>query len=200
MDRSRCAGCRRTVCQCLACRSRTGRFRASGNLRLSFGKASICDAKYAVGAPFNQIETLAGIRTVRLRAFGASARQTSLVTELVVSNVGREAADLDEARPKGERSLAGRQGFEPRYHGPEAAEETSVGLGFVGFVRQFASQLSAVSGGDGTFAGDSFKILSSHVRLIHKTQSTIAIAVNLSFRLARPCLASSVLLRPAINR
>jgi hypothetical protein len=70
-------------------------------------------------------------------------------------------------------SLAGRQGFEPRYRGPEATKETSVNLGFVGFVRQFGSQLSAVSGGDGTFAGESFKFLSSHVRLIHKRAANV---------------------------
>src|SRR6266851_4548953 len=32
---------------------------------------------------------------------------------------GSRLACLDEARPKAERSLAGRQGFEPRFHGPE---------------------------------------------------------------------------------
>ena len=41
-------------------------------------------------------------------------------TRFVVGKlVGCRLACLDEARPKVERSLAGRQGFEPRYRGPE---------------------------------------------------------------------------------
>ena len=35
-------------------------------------------------------------------------------------------------------NLAGRQGFEPRYHGPERAQTSSVILGVVGFVRKLS--------------------------------------------------------------
>jgi hypothetical protein len=58
-------------------------------------------------------------------------------------------------------NLAGRQGFEPRYRGPEAAEETSVMSGFIGFVRKIACDVCAVPGGDGTFAVQGFKNFSS---------------------------------------
>jgi hypothetical protein len=69
--------------------------------------------------------------------------------------------------------MAGRQGFEPRYRGPEGAKEAPLISVSVGFARESASQLRAVSGRDGTFAGESFKFLSSHVRLIHKRAANV---------------------------
>ncbi len=57
------------------------------------------------------------------------------VRERSADDDAREQSRKSEERRKNPK-MAGRQGFEPRYRGPEAAEETSVNLGFVGFVRK----------------------------------------------------------------
>lgn len=50
----------------------------------------------------------------------------------------------------------------------ETVQTTTVISGFVGFVRKIGRGVRAVSGGDGTFAAQSFKFLSSrHARRSH---------------------------------
>jgi hypothetical protein len=82
-------------------------------------------------------------------------------------------------------NLAGRQGFEPRYRGPEAVQKGSVILGFLVFVRKIANGVCAVSGWRRSFRLQSFKFLSSHVRLIHTRRRDASARVRESNRTRR---------------
>jgi hypothetical protein len=119
-----------------------------------------------------------------LAALRAAAQRLESGTRFTF--VSHSASPNDETAPEAEHEksqkslrdegisrLAGRQGFEPRYRGPEGAKEAPLISVSVGFARESASQLRAVSSRDGTFSGESFTFLSSHIRLIHKRAANV---------------------------
>jgi len=108
-SRFRCGGCRQTALQ----------FHACDRAWQSVGRQSASDCpvppavKYALDAYAQEFRSGRNCGPTTLAA-RATSRQPSPETLLACRYVGREAADLDEARPKGERSLAGCSGRFPQ--------------------------------------------------------------------------------------